>query len=562
MYSRSIAAFGKPNPRREGGSDDPRDPVASTVRDLPPARPTEPVATAVDTSIMPRPWLVVGLAASASASFHLQPVSMKHARSIRPRFACLRACNGLLSRPAPAFSPTRSGTPLPRLNAHPLRFATPTACASSSEEASEENTPPSSEFPRWLLVAMVFLHVLANAVIAQALPTALRRSFTENLVRTATTLGQLGSCAAFLDILISPQLGRLSDTIGRKPLLLGAPCVGFCVRAAAGSFATTRSFVAVKVLNGVISATYMVAVRAALADRFVRTDAATFTGRLGLVSASSCASYAIGMAVGGLLAARHLRYPYAVSAGLLLSLVVLIAVAFKETLPESERVPFVPREPGLGFLRLFRSGQTLRGLCSINALQQISISMGDTWQVFARELRGWGSEQCGLFGSLTGAGGMVASLLARSSVRKLGTRGHSLLAIGSVVVTELMLGTVTGSWRAFLALGPNWIGRTQQMAIVARMTNVATRQGFGQGALAGDRQNMHALIKIAGPMLYGSLFALGCKVGMPSLPFFFAATMGSIAWLLTLYTPRSVWVDEEDEVEVVEQGETRNAPAP
>ena len=69
------------------------------------------------------------------------------------------------------------------------------------------------------------------------------------------------------------------------------------------------------------------------------------------------------------------------------------------------------------------------------------------------------------------------------------------------------------------------------MAIVARMTNVATRQGFGQGALAGDRQNMHALIKIAGPMLYGSLFALGCKVGMPSLPFFFAATMGSIAWL-------------------------------
>ena len=236
---------------------------------------------------------------------------------------------------------------------------------------------------------------------------------------------------------------------------------------------------------------------------------------------------------------------------------VLIAVAFK-ALPESERVPFVRRDR-LGFLHFDLAKR--RGLWYQCAAAGFNLDGRHVAGVCARAAR-LGTEQCGLFGSLTGAGGMVASLLARSSVRKLGTRGHSLLAIGSVVVTELMLGTVTGSWRAFLALGPNWIGRTQQMAIVARMTNVATRQGFGQGALAGDRQNMHALIKIAGPMLYGSLFALGCKVGMPSLPFFFAATMGSIAWLLTLYTPRSVWVDEEDEVEVVEQGETRNAPAP
>jgi hypothetical protein len=417
---------------------------------------------------------------------------------------------------------------------------TPVACETKAAPTAEDE----KEFPRWLLIGMVFTHVLSNAVIAQALPTALRRSFTGNLVRTATTLGQLGSCAALLDIFITPQLGRLSDTIGRKPLLLAAPTCGLLVRSAAGTFASTPFFVAVKILNGVISATYMVAVRAALADRH-RKDASVLTGRLGLISASSCASYAIGMVGGGYLAARQLRYPYAASAALLLLLIGLVAVAFDETLPESERVPFVPREPGLGFLRLFRSGPTLRGLCGINGLQQVSMSMGDTWQVFARELRGWGSEQCGLFGSLTGLGGMAASLLARTSVRKLGTRGHSLLATGCVVVTELLLGCVTGSRAAFIALGPNWIGRTQQMAIVARITEVGAQKGFGQGALAGDRQNMHALIKILGPMFYGSLFALGCRCGVPALPFFFAAAVGSVAWLLMLLTPPSVWRDDE-----------------
>ena len=79
---------------------------------------------------------------------------------------------------------------------------------------------------------MVFMHVLSNALISQAMPTALRRAFSENLVKTATTLGRLGSCAALLDILITPQLGRLTDSIGRKPILVAAPIVACLCRSA------------------------------------------------------------------------------------------------------------------------------------------------------------------------------------------------------------------------------------------------------------------------------------------------------------------------------------------
>ena len=40
------------------------------------------------------------------------------------------------------------------------------------------------------------------------------------------------------------------------------------------------------------------------------------------------------------------------------------------------------------------------------------------------------------------------------------------------------------------------------MALAARITNVGATVGFGQGELAGDRQNLHALIKVEGPVMY------------------------------------------------------------
>ena len=64
---------------------------------------------------------------------------------------------------------------------------------------------------------------------------------------------------------------------------------------------------------------------------------------------------------------------------------------------------------------------------------------------------------------------------------------------------------------------------------------------MGQGALAGDRQNLHALIKVVGPTLYGYLFGLGAELGVPALPFLFAACIATTANLVVTISPRSWW---------------------
>ena len=191
-------------------------------------------------------------------------------------------------------------------------------------------------------------------------------------------------------------------------------------------------------------------------------------------------------------------------------------------------------------MRLFSSGPELRGLSAVHALQTLSIAMGDTWQVFSREMRGWGASECGLFGSLSGAGAMVAALLSRRSVRTLGSRGHTLLSTGAVCLTDLALSS-SSSGMAFAAVVPNWIGRTQGTAVSARTMKVGAALGLGQGALAGDRQNLHSLIKVIGPTLYGQLFAYGCQVGIPQLPFYFAAMTALATQLIVLLSPKSLW---------------------
>lgn len=350
------------------------------------------------------------------------------------------------------------------------RPATPAPSPASARPALAVRV---GSFPAWLLVLVVFTNMLSNAVIAQAVPTAMYAALGNDRVRTAAALGRISSCAALMDIMLTPQLGRLSDTIGRKPLLLAAPALALVCRAFAAVHPTVGVLVACKLLSLTLTSTFSIAIRAALADCHY-SDPHTLTGRLGLVSAASGAAYSVGMYFGGRLVSRQLVLPYMASAALLACLVPIILLGFRETHPRSARSPFGLRPPAFGFVRLFRSGPALRSLSAVSALHTISMAMGDTWQVFARELRGWGAETCGLFGSLSGIGHTATALLARRSVRRFGARGHTIVATAGSAVTELALGLGSTSV-AFGMLPINWVGRTQGMAVTARITQVGGR---------------------------------------------------------------------------------------
>ena len=92
-----------------------------------------------------------------------------------PMITCCAASLALLAPPIAS----RPAAAAPALTARPRTLhpqLTAAAAPPPPPPAAELRMPPPSPppaFPAWLLVTVVFMHVLANAVIAQALPTAL-----------------------------------------------------------------------------------------------------------------------------------------------------------------------------------------------------------------------------------------------------------------------------------------------------------------------------------------------------------------------------------------------------
>ena len=99
------------------------------------------------------------------------------------------------------------------------------AAAPLDEESPAGDKPPSVAF----LMAVAGLQSACFGCIGTALPPALRASGLDPS-SVALLLGRLGSASALCEVLLSNSFGKLSDAIGRKPIMLAAPAITVVAR--------------------------------------------------------------------------------------------------------------------------------------------------------------------------------------------------------------------------------------------------------------------------------------------------------------------------------------------
>ena len=349
----------------------------------------------VDPSLLSLPSLAAGELASRSAAAMLLPM-----------ITCCAASLALLAPPSRRGRRRRQ-----RCGATATRSSSCCRAAAPPPPSCAPPSPPPA-FPAWLLVTVVFMHVLASAVIAQAAGGA-ALGLGNDRVRTARLLGQLSSLAALLDIVVTPQLGRLSDTIGRRPLLLAALCVALVVAAsqqpaAGGGARLSETALRHRLLHlhglaprrrrhvQVRRANQIGAIRRNSAPQFSEAARTILSGttpnasrRLGLMSAASGAAYALGMLIGGHLVARALWLPYAPRP--CSSSRASAVVPLRRDSAKDRRATFGWQLPAVSFLRLFGRAARSR-LSSVHALQTLSMSMGDTWQARTSRAQSFGAQ--------------------------------------------------------------------------------------------------------------------------------------------------------------------------
>ena len=194
----------------------------------------------------------------------------------------------------------------------------------------------SGRSPLVVLFLTVFIDLMGFGIVIPLLPI-----YAEQMNATPFTAGALIGVYSLMQLVFAPVWGRISDDIGRRPVLLmclAGSAMSYLLLAAAWRLEVL--FLA-RVLAGVAGASIPVA-QAYIADV---TGPAERARGMGLIGAAFGLGMVIGPALGGGLSLLGPRVPEGFAAGLCLANVLVAVYRLPESLPGSVRGPAPFRHP-------------------------------------------------------------------------------------------------------------------------------------------------------------------------------------------------------------------------
>jgi MFS family permease len=385
--------------------------------------------------------------------------------------------------------------------------------------------------------------------------------YAQEFHATPLLIGLLFSSYSLTQLLFAPLLGRLSDRLGRRPVLLGSiagSVVAYALFAAAPNYAV---LLLARALAGVAAANYAIA-QAYLADI---TPPEGRAKAMGLVGAAFGIGFVLGPALGGLLAHAGSLTPALAGLGprivpVAAGLLAAVNLAFAATsLPESLS-PELRRQAGLrsgsrkgswlglAELREVWRDSPLRGLMLLFFLVMFCFAiMETTLALFCQARFGYGARETSWLFVFVGVvlvivqGGLIGRLVKRFGERRMILGGILLMALGLAV---LPLAPVSippaGIALALLLAGLLLLAAGQgihspsSLGLLSRLTPQES-----QGSTIGLSRSFGALARILGPAA-GTLIFATAGAGWP---FWTAAALMLVAFAVAVKVLREAPAD-------------------
>ncbi|MDO8494692.1 MAG: MFS transporter [Deltaproteobacteria bacterium] len=355
----------------------------------------------------------------------------------------------------------------------------------------------------FVLFSVVVIDLIGFGVIIPILPF-----YAESYGANATILGLLLSAHAAMQLLFSPCWGRLSDKIGRKPVLL-ITIAGTALALALLGWASSLAWLfAARLLGGFFGANISVA------TAYV-TDITTEENRtrgMGLIGAAFGIGFVLGPALGGFLAPHGYHTPMYVAACLAVLNFIYAAVILREPSRHEEHPEVIPNTHVL-------RDRVVRKLCLINLLFTIAMTQLEaTFAFFMMDRFHYDARAVAYLLVMVAT---VMALVQGGAIRPLAKSfGEKKLVLGGALLVVASFVSVPQIYSVPLLLIPLLVYAVGRSIAQPSLLSLVSRGGHPRrtGAVMGTYQSSASLARIVGPAAAGLLYDQA-----NAFPFYFAS---------------------------------------
>ena len=351
-----------------------------------------------------------------------------------------------------------------------------------------------------IICLTVFIDLIGFGIVIPTLPF-----YAQHFGANELTIGLLLGTYSMMQFIFAPILGKISDRVGRRPVLLvslTATVIGFAIM----GFARTLTWLFIGRIVPGISGGNISTAQAYMADI---TSPEERSHVMGLIGAAFGLGFTLGPGIGGLLSHYSIAAPYLFAAGLALVNLVLAYVRLPESLSPEHRVSAEERAP---ISEVFQHGWHLPTLMGgyFFAIAGFAI-MTTIFALFTQARFGFGAAQNGGVFFLLGfigilvQGGLLRRLLKKGSEKKLAVIGVALLIVGMALLPEvgglaalLIVSTVIGIGSSLVS--PTLLGLASRSA-----------ERTWQGRVTGLMQSSGSLARCVGPFIAGKLLSMDAE---------------------------------------------------
>jgi multidrug resistance protein len=369
------------------------------------------------------------------------------------------------------------------------------------------------------LFSIIIVDLIGFGILMPALPF-----YAKKYGATPTELGLLLAIHAAMQFVFAPIWGRLSDRIGRRPIMLGT-VAGTAVALFALALAPSLAWLFVaRALSGIFAANISVAT-AYLTDV---TEPEERTRWMGMVGASFGIGFLLGPAIGGLLAPYGLAVPIFTAAGMATVNFVYAAVVLKEPVRHE-----LATGAGVGRIEVLRNPSVAR-LTTVNLFFSLAVTQLEAMFAFYMIDRfDFDMRQVAFI--LVGMA-FVMVLIQGGGMRRLAERfGERHLLLVGLLLMSVGIGSVPLSGSVALLMAPLMlaaVGRAiAQPPMMSWVSTLADERE--RGSVMGTFQSAASLARVLGPVVAGLAYEFS-----PAWPFWLGGMLLACA-LVTATTVRA-----------------------